>query len=132
MGDHFRRLDLFRLHQRHRGAHIVSITAGGADVVGKGVVHVVEVDRGAELLILGASKEIQAAVRSQQRGGQGDQLFVWHKHEDIVEAMAAAERQQRIATGLMAVEVVDQRLRLRGVMTAGVAELRLIGIGHYQ
>ena len=46
--------------------------------------------------------------------------------------MAAAERQQRIATGLMAVEVVDQRLRLRGVMTAGVAELRLIGIGHYQ
>jgi hypothetical protein len=28
--------------------------------------------------------------------------------------MAAAERQQRIATGLMAVEVVDQRLRLRG------------------
>ena len=37
-----------------------------------------------------------------------------------------------IATGLMAVEVVDQRLRLRGVMTAGVAELRLIGIGHYQ
>ena len=56
--------------------------------MGKGVVHVVEVDRGAELLILGASKEIQAAVRSQQRGGQGDQLFVWHKHEDIVEAMA--------------------------------------------
>ena len=100
--------------------------------MGKGVVHVVEVDRGAELLILGASKEIQAAVRGQQRGGQGDQLFVGHKHEDIVEAMAAAERQQRIATGLMAVEVVDQRLRLRGVMTAGVAELRLIGIGHYQ
>ena len=54
------------------------------------------------------------------------------QHEDIVEAMAAAERQQRIATGLMAVEVVDQRLRIRGVMTAGVAELRLIGIGHYQ
>ncbi len=56
MGDHFRRLDLFRLHQRHRGAHIVSITAGGADVVGKGVVHVVEVDRGAELLILGGQQ----------------------------------------------------------------------------
>lgn len=59
MGDHFRRLDLFRLHQRHRGAHIVSITAGGADVVGKGVVHVVEVDRGAELLILGPAKKFR-------------------------------------------------------------------------
>ena len=27
MGDHFRRLDLFRLHQRHRGAHIVYFEA---------------------------------------------------------------------------------------------------------
>lgn len=65
MGDYFCCLDFFCLYQCYCGVYIVSIIVGGVDVVGKGVVYVVEVDWGVELFILGVSKEIQVVVWSQ-------------------------------------------------------------------
>ena len=112
MGHHFRRLDFFRLHQRHGGPHIVSIAAGSPDVMRKGIMHVVKVYRGAELLILRTGKEVQAAVRGQQRRRHGNQLLIRHEHKNIIEAVAAGQRHQRFASGIVAVEVMDQRLRL--------------------
>ena len=77
----------------------------------KGIMHVVKVYRSAELLILRAGKEVQTAVGGQQRRGHGNQLLFRHEDENIVKAVAAAQRHQRLASGIVPVEVMDQRLR---------------------
>ena len=132
MSHHLRGLHLFLLHQRYGGAHIVGIAAGGADVVSEGVMHIVKIDRRAELLILRAGEKVQAAVRGQQRGCQSDELFVRDEDKNIVKTVAAGERHQRFAAGVVPIQIVNQRLRLGGIVLARIAEFWLIGVGDHQ
>ena len=94
--------------------------------------HIVKIDRRPELLILRAGKKVQAAVRGQQRGCQSDELFVRDEDKNIVKTVAAGERHQRFAAGVVPIQIVNQRLRLGGIVLARIAEFWLIGVGDHQ
>ena len=110
MRHHFCRLNFLLFDQFYRRAHVVGIAARRPNIMGEGVVYVVEVNRRAKLLILRTSKEVHATIGSQQGRGQRNQLFVGHKHKDVIKPVPAAQRHQGVITRILGVEIMDQRL----------------------
>ena len=110
-----RRLSLCRLNfllfdQFTAARNVVGIAAGCPNIMGEGIVHVVEVNRRAKLLILRTGKEVHATIGSQQRRGQRNQLFVGHKHKDVIKPVPAAPAPSELSYLHPGVEIMDQRL----------------------
>ena len=107
VGDHHSRVDALGGGQLQRLDHIGGIAAGGTHDMGRVVVHIVEVHLGAELLVGGACKEVQAAVTAQHGAGQLHHRRNGSVAEHIIKAGAAGQLPQ-LCSGVFHVGSVDE------------------------